>query len=542
MADRYINPQGVTTADVKTTDPQVDYGTPNAVQTINSKTLNPGPEYKYFSPNPTPVPSTDGLDSNYATPPLTATDPEQAAQNESDKLQTLNNELVGKSADQTAAESAAGIPQLNQTQQDLKTQILQLKNEALAIPQQLQLDSTARGITAGGLAPLQTARLRTNAIAALGASSLLDATNGLLASAQTKADKAVAAKYDPIQEQIDAATKNLDLILKSPSYSLADKNRAQAQLDVQKQKQAALDTAKKNTSDVNAVALEAAKNGADALTLQKIMGSTDQASAIAAAGKNLEAPASTSVVESNGHNVLINSKTGATIKDLGPKAAPGGGNAPIQLPDGKGGNMQVPADVAPYYNTTASGVPYADLSAVQGTAAEKKAIVDQAQAAGLKVIINKNTAADLVNIGDANSKLDSIATIMTGIDQPGVLARSLYGLGLTKLATLTQSNPQQAAAGALSSVGLDILKAISGVQGFRGNQSAIQQVTEHLPSIYDTDAVVQQKVAYIRQLISDRENSILGTSGDSNSYKGITLPGSSQSNSGSSYNGITLPN
>jgi hypothetical protein len=141
-----------------------------------------------------------------------------------------------------------------------------------------------------------------------------------LASAQTKADKAVAAKYDPIQEQITAATNNLNLILKSPDYSLADKNRAQAQLDVQKQKQDALDKAKQDTKDVNAVALEAAKNGADAVTLKNIMGAKDQASAIAAAGSTLKPADTTSVVDAGGRKLLIDSKTGATIKDLGSSA------------------------------------------------------------------------------------------------------------------------------------------------------------------------------------------------------------------------------
>ncbi len=53
-------------------------------------------------------------------------------------------------------------------------------------------------------------------------------------------------------------------------------------------------------------------------------------------------------------------------------------------------------------------------------------------------------------------------------------------------------------------------QAISGVQGFRGNQSAIQQVTDHLPKITDTVDTINQKVAYIRALVSDREDSIVG--------------------------------
>jgi hypothetical protein len=204
--------------------------------------------------------------------------------------------------------------------------------------------------------------------------------------------------------------------------------------------------------------------------------------------------------------------------------AGGGANADTVPVVNNGKTANVPVDVAPYYNTSHSGVGYADLSTVQGTASEKKAVVDAAQKAGIKVITNKNTALDLANIQDANSKLDSISSIMAGIDQPNVLSRDLAGFGLTKLATMAQSNPQQAASGALQGVGLDILKAISGVQGFRGNSEVVKQITDHLPSIYDTNDVVQQKVAYIRELITDRENSILGTSSNAASgFGGIAV-------------------
>ena len=187
------------------------------------------------------------------------------------------------------------------------------------------------------------------------------------------------------------------------------------------------------------------------------------------------------------------------------------GNQTVIQTDDKGRSFQVPTIVAPYLNTSNSGVNWVDASTLQGTAAEKTQIVNAAQQAGLKVITNKNQAADLSNISDANNKLDTIGTILSGIAQPSALSRDLYGIGLTWLATKAQSNPQQAAAGALQSVGLDILKAISGVQGFRGNQTAIQQVTEHLPSIYDTTAVVNQKIDYIKQLMNDRERGLLGT-------------------------------
>lgn len=238
---------------------------------ITSSVLQPTTPISYSTPNPTPVPSVASLDTNYQTPQLAATPQEQNATDMSSRIQALNTQMTGKSAYTTDQQNAAGLPTLDKNQQDLTTQLQQLKNEALAIPQQLQLDSTGRGITAAGLAPLQTARLRTNSIAALGISSLLDATNGLISSANQKVQQAVAAKYDPIQEQIDAATKNLNLVMNSPDYTLAEKNRAQTQLDAQKQKADQLAKNKQDAATIQSWAAAALTNGAKPLDAQKIM-------------------------------------------------------------------------------------------------------------------------------------------------------------------------------------------------------------------------------------------------------------------------------
>lgn len=240
---------------------------PTDLTKINSSVLQPTSAITYATPNQVPIPPVSGLDANgYAT----LTPEEQAASDQEKKLAALNDSTVGKSQFRTDQENASNLPALEKDQQDLSTQLKQLQNEALAIPQQLQIESTGRGITTGGLQPLQTARLRTNAIAALGVSSLLDAKNGLIASAQTKVDRAVAAKYDPIQEQIDAATKNLQLIINSPEYAVADKNRATAQLAIQQKKADLIAQQKEDSKTIMSWAAAAITNGATPLQAQQI--------------------------------------------------------------------------------------------------------------------------------------------------------------------------------------------------------------------------------------------------------------------------------
>ncbi len=185
-------------------------------------------------------------------------------------------------------------------------------------------------------------------------------------------------------------------------------------------------------------------------------------------------------------------------------------NPTVSVVNDAGNTVTIPTNVAPYYNVASNGVEYVDASTLQGTAAEKTQIINDAQKAGYKIITNSNTAADLVNIKDAKDKLNTVQTTMAGIGQPGWVSRLAGGLGMTALETATQSDPQKAAAGALQSIGLDVLKAISGVQGFRGNQSAIQQVTDHLPKITDTVDTINQKVKFINDLVNARENAIVG--------------------------------
>lgn len=304
-----------------TTPPPTPTPVPATPATINSGNTAPVTPLTPATPAPTGIYPVTALNPDVPTGAATLTPEENSAQSLSDSLEGLNNLMSGKAADQSAADTAAGVDSDNATINDLSAQLKGLQNEASAIPIQLQTDANGRGITAGGLAPIQSAQLRNNATQALTISTLLQAAQGNLANAQAQADKVVASKYDPIQAKITAATANLKLIQDSPEYTTEEKNQAQAQLDIQNQKQAALDQAKADTASILSIAQTAAANGADAVTLQKITQATTPAAALAiSAGAGFASKAAdvtTSTVNVGGRTLLINSKTGATIKDLG---------------------------------------------------------------------------------------------------------------------------------------------------------------------------------------------------------------------------------
>lgn len=268
------------------------------------------------SPPPSVFPVAD-LD---VTPPLQPTQPERQAQGLTEQLQGLERELVGESAFRAESEAEAEIPALLQTQTDLTSQLKALQAEAKAIPLQLQQEATGRGITVGGLRPLQTGRLRENAIQALGVSSLLEASRGNLSTALTLVDRAVAQQFDPIREEINATTRNLELLLQSPATTIADKNRAQAQLDAQNARARQIDEQEAIEKQIGAIAVNAATAGLDPVTLRRIQQSTDPVEAQRIATEALPEvmqELDTQVIEVGGRKQLINTQTGEVIRDLG---------------------------------------------------------------------------------------------------------------------------------------------------------------------------------------------------------------------------------
>lgn len=176
----------------------------------------------------------------------------------------------------------------------------------------------------------------------------------------------------------------------------------------------------------------------------------------------------------------------------------------IQQTSGSGAATQL----APYLNTSASGVPYVDLSAVTGS--DKNALAQIAARNGAKVIFNPNTAADLDNIKNAYSNLDTISETMKSLTSPSAFQRFLIDKHLHGLEAMFQTDPQKAAAHALNDSALDLLKAISGTQGFRGNQAAINQIKDSLPTITDTTDTAAAKLKNVRALISNREDALVG--------------------------------
>jgi len=187
-----------------------------------------------------------------------------------DQILSVLQKYSGKPAAQAAAETAAGIPDINKQLTDVTGQIVALQNEAKAIPLQIQQESVGRGVTAAGVAPIEAGRLRENAIKGLGLSSIAAVLQGNLALARQEADRAVATQFDPLQQSLnylkDVYAFNQDAL------QTADKDQAaiiEAKLQDRQEK---LDQAKGDVAKVLGLVTTAVQNGAPANVAQTALG------------------------------------------------------------------------------------------------------------------------------------------------------------------------------------------------------------------------------------------------------------------------------
>lgn len=251
---------------------------PTVPSTLNSSNIAPQASSPILTPTP-PTPNYNAVTTsiptiasitdagNTDTPEATALKASQA------RLESLMGAENNKAQYQQTAEDNAGVTNLNNQLTDLNTQITTLKNQATAIPIQDQQNANGKGITAGGLAPITSAETRTNAIQALTLNSLASTLQGNLTVAKAAADKVVALKYGPIENEIKVAQQQITDNM--PFFTAAQQKQAQATTAQLAERSRLIDQQKADTSTILSWASEAVKNGATNLQAQAIANAPD---------------------------------------------------------------------------------------------------------------------------------------------------------------------------------------------------------------------------------------------------------------------------
>lgn len=239
-----------------------------ATEPITSQTLT-GTSLNFETPRQT-------TPFNVADLEYTLTQPQQEAQTLSERARELQSQLIGESAFRKEQEELAGVSGLRQTQRDLEAQLRGLIAESRAIPLQIQQEFVSRGATRAGVAPIETGRLRENAIRALSTQSLLEATRGNLVNALELVDRSVSQRFDPIREEIRVNMANLDLIINSPEFTVAERNRAQRQREAQEERERQINQNAQNLRDAQSqvVRIIPLNPNIDSLTIRELQQAT----------------------------------------------------------------------------------------------------------------------------------------------------------------------------------------------------------------------------------------------------------------------------
>ena len=198
--------------------------------------------------------------------------PVQEAQKEKSELEKRIEKSEGilatKPTRTAELEKERGIEAKRVQVTDLENQLRTIIAQQKAIPLQLQEEARGRGITVGGLRPLETARLRTNAIRALGVSATLQAAQNNMATALDLIDRSIELEFG--QQEAELARRREQLSFVREDLSAAEKKRAVALDRALDREEQEIEEQKRVRTQVQNMAIQAAQAGADAQTIRAI--------------------------------------------------------------------------------------------------------------------------------------------------------------------------------------------------------------------------------------------------------------------------------
>lgn len=144
-------------------------------------------------------------------PPVEPT-PEVQATGWRERIGKLYEDITGKSSFEQGQIEAAGIPQQEKDVQELTNQLNQIQTEAKQIQIAAPGELAKQGISAGAIGGLTNEQLKENALKALTVSAQLEAKRGNLTLAYSQVDRAVRLKYEPLEKELEAKEKQLELL------------------------------------------------------------------------------------------------------------------------------------------------------------------------------------------------------------------------------------------------------------------------------------------------------------------------------------------
>jgi hypothetical protein len=197
------------------------------------------------------------------------------------QITDLSRQLQGKGAALQQAEVQARIPEQQQQLNDVMSQINTLNQDALAEQIKIEGKPIASEFASRQIGAVE--RMRT--VKVLGLSAVASALQGNIALARDYATKSVDARFQPLEAELETLKQQLEF--NKDNFTRAEKIRADKLAIALDERKTQLSVEKEKQKQISDIALEAAKNGADADTINAIMSSTDLPTALGAARATL---------------------------------------------------------------------------------------------------------------------------------------------------------------------------------------------------------------------------------------------------------------
>ncbi|MEK7112375.1 MAG: hypothetical protein AAB875_03530, partial [Patescibacteria group bacterium] len=197
------------------------------------------------------------------------------------RMKTLMSKIeegAKKPAFETEQQKLRGVPDLQKIVRDFSSQLKLTQLGAANIAQQIQ--APGAGVTTEIDQRQKAEALRLNSVKALGIFAMLEMAKGNEATAQDAVDQAVKEKFGPLEAEIEALTKNAEIMKALPSATLSEKKRAQAVIDAQEKRKNLVKQAEESQKNIWDLAIKAIEGGADAATSTKIFGSGSKSEAL----------------------------------------------------------------------------------------------------------------------------------------------------------------------------------------------------------------------------------------------------------------------
>lgn len=275
-------------------NPNENFFTQNITAPISTSTLTSNEQPLNLPPQPQDTTNYAGITTSIPTfdSLLGQTQQEQPAEKTAstlmERLLGTSSKLGQKGVRQGQVEQSLGLPQFQTQLTDINNQLQSLQKEALAIPLQLQEQVQGRGVTAGGLQPIQTGQLRQNAIKSLTLSAIGQTLQGNIANAQAQANRAVDLEFQPLEAELN--TLKLAYDMNKDILERQDKKKANA-LNLQiAERTRLLEEGKADKKTVLGFVAEASKNGAPTLLVQRASELNDPAQALSLLSQYMSDP------------------------------------------------------------------------------------------------------------------------------------------------------------------------------------------------------------------------------------------------------------